>query len=184
MPNLRIDQFTQTSVVNTDVAPVSAPNNGPSYKATLAAIVRAGLVQPNSASAGAGADLTIKAPDGVTSGAGGSVVLTPGVQASTGGDGFVNLNGNVKTQKTITAAGTTGARTINQPAGSVNFAAAATSLVVTNSMVNTSSVILATVATNDSTMKSVVAVAGSGSFTLTANAAATAETRVNFLVVN
>ena len=47
-----------------------------------------------------------------------------------------------------------------------------------------SSVIIATVATNDSTMKSVVAVAASGSFTLTANAAATAETRVNFIVIN
>jgi len=86
--------------------------------------------------------------------------------------------------KTITAGGTTGARTINKPIGSVNFAAAATSLVVTNSLVDANSVVLATVATNDSTLKSVLAVAGSGSFTLYANAAATAETRVNFLVMN
>ena len=35
--------------------------------------------------------------------------------------------------KTITAAGTTGAQTINKPMGSVNFATAAASLVVTNS---------------------------------------------------
>lgn len=86
--------------------------------------------------------------------------------------------------KTITAAGTTGAQTINKTAGSVNFAAAATSLVVTNSFVDANSVIICTVATNDATMTSVQAVAGSGSFTLYANAAATAETRVNFLVVN
>lgn len=86
--------------------------------------------------------------------------------------------------KTITAAGTTGARTIQQRAGSVNFAAAAASLVVTCSQVSTSSVIVATVATNDATMKSVQAVAAAGSFTLYANAAATAETRVNFLVIN
>lgn len=86
--------------------------------------------------------------------------------------------------KTITAAGTTGAQTINKTAGSVNFAAAATSLVVTNSFVDANSVIICTVATNDTTMTSVQAVAGSGSFTLYANAAATAETRVNFLVVN
>jgi len=86
--------------------------------------------------------------------------------------------------KTVTAGGTTGAQTINKPVGSVNFAAAATSLVVTNSLVSTSSVIIATVGTNDTTMKSVQVVAGSGSFTIYANAAATAETRVNFLVLN
>jgi hypothetical protein len=91
---------------------------------------------------------------------------------------------NIVVNKTITAAGTTGAQTINLTSGSVNFAALATSLVVTNSLVTTSSIILATVASNDSTMKSVQAVAAAGSFTLYANAAATAETRVNFLVLN
>lgn len=85
-------------------------------------------------------------------------------------------------RRTITAGGTTGAQTINKPMGSVNFAAAATSLVVTNSLVTTSSVILVTVATNDSTMKTATAVAGAGSFTIYANAAATGETRVNFVV--
>lgn len=91
---------------------------------------------------------------------------------------------NIVVNKTITATGTTGAQTINQTSGSVNFAIAATSLVVTNSLVTTSSIILATVASNDTTMKSVQAVAAAGSFTLYANAAATAETRVNFLVLN
>jgi hypothetical protein len=90
----------------------------------------------------------------------------------------------LRMDKTITASGTNGAQTINKPAGSVNFAAAATSLVVTNSLVTTSSVIIATVATNDTTMKSVAAVAAAGSFTLHANAAATAATRVNFIVIN
>lgn len=94
------------------------------------------------------------------------------------------LYGDVILDKTITAAGTTGAQTLNKTVGSVNFAAAASSLVVTNSRVTTSSVIVATVATNDATMKSVIAVAAAGSFTLTANAAATAETRVNFIVIN
>jgi hypothetical protein len=86
--------------------------------------------------------------------------------------------------KTITAPGTNGAQTINRPAGTVNFAAAATSVVVTNSLVTTNSIIVATVGTNDTTMKSVAAVAAAGSFTLHANAAATAATRVNFLVIN
>jgi hypothetical protein len=94
------------------------------------------------------------------------------------------IYGDIILDKTVTAAGTTGAQTINKTVGSVNFAAAASSLVVTNSRVTTASVIIATVATNDTTMKSVVAVAASGSFTLTANAAATAETRVNFIVIN
>lgn len=86
--------------------------------------------------------------------------------------------------KTITAGATVGAQTINKASGSVNFAAAATSLVVTNSLVSTSSNIQCTVATNDVTFKSAQCVAGSGSFTIFSNAAAAAETRVNFLVVN
>jgi hypothetical protein len=88
------------------------------------------------------------------------------------------------TDKTITGGGTTGAQTINKIAGSVNFGAADTSLVVTNSLVTSNSVIIATVATNDATMTSVQAVAAAGSFTLHANAAATAETRVNFVAIN
>jgi len=86
--------------------------------------------------------------------------------------------------KTVTAASTVGAQTINKPMGSVNFAAAATTLVVTNSLARTSSIIVATVGTNDSTMKTVLVVAAAGSFTLHANAGATAETRVNFHLVN
>ena len=86
--------------------------------------------------------------------------------------------------KTVTASGTTTPQTINKNTGAVNFAAADASKVVTNSLVTANSIIVATVATNDSTMKSVQAVAAAGSFTLYANAAATAETRVNFLVIN
>lgn len=92
--------------------------------------------------------------------------------------------GDVQLGKTVTVAGTTGAQTINKTIGSVNFAAATTSLVVTNNLVTTSSIITATVGSNDSTMKSVAVVAGAGSFTLYANAAPTAETRVNFHIFN
>jgi len=98
--------------------------------------------------------------------------------------GATTLGGALNLPKTITAAGTTGARTINQPSGSVNFAAAATSLVVTNSLVTVNSVIICTVGTDDTTLKSVAAVAAAGSFTMHANAAATAETRVNFIITN
>ncbi len=100
------------------------------------------------------------------------------------GIGFVVSLTDFNLPKTSTAVATVGAQTISKPAGSVNFAAAATSLVVTNALVTATSVIIATVGTNDTTMKSVAAVAGAGSFTLYANAAATAETRVSFMVVN
>jgi len=86
--------------------------------------------------------------------------------------------------KTVTTTGTTGNATINKPAGTVNFAASAASVVVTNSLVTTDSIIIATVGTNDSTLKAVQAVAASGSFTLYPDTAPTAETRVNWLVIN
>ncbi len=98
--------------------------------------------------------------------------------------GTLAVTGGVTLGKTITAAGTTGARTINQTTGAVNFAAGATSLVVTNSLCTVNSVIICTVGTNDATMKSVLAVAAAGSFTIHANAAPTAETEVYFLLTN
>ncbi len=94
------------------------------------------------------------------------------------------LAGGLEAPKTVTASGTTGDRTIDKMTGSVNFATGATSLVITNSLVTSSSIIIATVASNDATMTSVQAVAGSGTITLYASAAPTAETRVNFLVTN
>lgn len=96
----------------------------------------------------------------------------------------LTVAGQYFTTATVTAAGTTGARTINNSAGSVNFAASATSLIVTSNKVTTNSIVLCTVATNDTTLKSVQCVAGAGTFTMFANASATAETRVNFWVLN
>lgn len=90
----------------------------------------------------------------------------------------VTRGGLIGQAGTFTAIGTTGAQTINKPTGVVNFATGATSLVVTNSLCTTSSVILATVQTNDGTMKSVACVPASGSFTIYANAAATGTTAV------
>lgn len=87
--------------------------------------------------------------------------------------------------RTVTAGGTTGNRTINKPVGTVNFAAAATSITVTNSLVTTSSIIFTTIRTADATctfVKSTVPAAGS--FVITLNAGCTAETSVGFLVTN
>ena len=81
--------------------------------------------------------------------------------------------------RTITAGGTTGNQTINKPAGTVNIAAGQAAVTVTNSLVTANSIILTTVRTADATLlyvKSVVA--GSGTFTITCNATATAETSI------
>lgn len=86
--------------------------------------------------------------------------------------------------RTNTTAGTTGAQTIDKPAGSVNFAAGATTLVVTNSLVSATSNIFAEVQTNDTTAIIKNVIPGAGSFTIRLNAAATAETRVAFWVTN
>ena len=91
---------------------------------------------------------------------------------------------NIVVDKTITPGGTTGGQTINKTAGSVNLAAGQSGMVVTNSLVTTSSIMLATVATNDAAITSVKAVASTGNFSLFADALAAAETRINFLVLN
>ena len=80
--------------------------------------------------------------------------------------------------------GTTGNKTINVPIGTVKFAAAATSLVVTSSIASTSSVIFLTPQTTDATCKYFTLTKASGSFTINANAACTANTDVGFQVTN
>jgi hypothetical protein len=94
------------------------------------------------------------------------------------------LSGYLALNSTITSIGTTGAVTINKPAGSANLAAAATSLVVTNSLCISTSIIIATVASNDSTCKSVQVVPATGSFTIYPDAAPTATTSVRWVLIN
>ena len=96
----------------------------------------------------------------------------------------IGTAGDIQLPKTITAPGTTGARTINQTSGRVNFAAAATSLVVTNSLCFATSMICCTIATNDVTANGIRVVAGAGSFTIFLLTAPTTETAVNFLLTN
>jgi hypothetical protein len=88
-------------------------------------------------------------------------------------------------RRTVTAAGTTGAQSIGTISGTVNFAAGASSLVVTctnTGVVSASSFVLVVIRTNDATLKSVVAVPGTNTFTIYGNAAATAETSVGFVI--
>lgn len=89
-----------------------------------------------------------------------------------------------KLRRTVTTGGTTGDQTINLMNGTVNFAAAASSLTVTNSTVNASSIVLATARTNDSTCSVKNVVSGAGSFVINMTAGCTAETSVGFLVLN
>lgn len=85
---------------------------------------------------------------------------------------------------TVTPGGTTGNQTINLPSGTVNIAAAGTTVTVTNSLVTASSIVLAVVRTNDATAIIKNVVPGSGSFVITMDAAVTAETSIGFVVFN
>jgi hypothetical protein len=98
--------------------------------------------------------------------------------------GASTLSGDVNLSKTITAAATTGAQTINKNSGAVNFAAAATSLVVTNSLCTVNSVVTVSIGTNDATASGVKVVPAAGSFTIYLGTAPTAETRVYFRLTN
>jgi hypothetical protein len=111
----------------------------------------------------------------------------PGLQsvaAISGVGGIVGPGGVLTLDKTITPGGTTGNQTINKPAGSVNFAIAATTLVVTNSLVTTSSLVFVSLATNDATARYQDTEVTTGSFTIRLAAAATGETKAVFLVIN
>lgn len=90
----------------------------------------------------------------------------------------ITINTRISVEGTITGAGTTGNQTINKPSGTVRFAAAATSLTVTNSLCTTSDRVLACVCTNDATAYVKNVVTTTGAFTIVLGAAATGETEV------
>lgn len=94
------------------------------------------------------------------------------------------LFGPLEMGRTLTPSGTTGNQTINKIAGTVNFAAGSSVLVVTNSFAKESSIIFAVVRTNDTTAVIKNVVPASGSFTIRLSSAATAETSVGFLITN
>lgn len=99
-------------------------------------------------------------------------------------DGTVLFNGAI-TADTTDSSGTPGAATINKPSGKVAIPIGESSVVVTNSLVTAASTVLAVLQFVDATATQILSVVpGSGSFTITANANATAATKVAFLVVN
>lgn len=96
----------------------------------------------------------------------------------------IYFQGNIRANSTIVGTGTTGAVTINKPTGRVNIAASGTSLVVTNNLITSTSHPFGNVATNDTTCKSVAIIVGTGSMTIIPNTAPTAETAVDFWIIN
>ena len=122
-----------------------------------------------------------------TGGANGTIrgfYFNPGITSLLGELRALDIQqGKLVFSSTITATGTTGAQTINKISGKVNAAAGTTSLVVTNNLVTTSSIVWVQPGTNDATCKSAVAVEASGSFTIYYTAP-TAETVIKFKVIN
>ena len=79
---------------------------------------------------------------------------------------------------------TPGNATNNSTRGRAAFAATGSSVVITNSLVTATSTILVSLGGTDATLTSIRVTAAAGSFTVTGNAAATAITKFDFLVVN
>lgn len=80
---------------------------------------------------------------------------------------------------------TPGSVTINKPSGIVAIAAGNAGVTITNSYVTASSIVIPTLRTNDATLTSIRSVlVGSGSFTISGSANATATTVVSFVVYN
>jgi hypothetical protein len=95
------------------------------------------------------------------------------------------MSNHIGLARTVTPSGTTGNRTINAMAGTVNFAAGTSSITVTNLIAYADSLIFCTIQTNDATATACrVTDKGAGAFTIRLNANATAETAVAFWVTN
>lgn len=165
--------LTDAATFAVDGAPIASTNasitNGSTFYSTGAAV---------------GAGTTNSYALNLTANTGATNNYIASLKGSAGEVLRLRTDGQVALLATNTAAGTTGAQTIHKPSGTVNFAAAASTLVVTNSLCTATSLVFATVRSNDATaiIKNVVPAAGS--FTITLNAAATAETSVGFLIVN
>lgn len=97
----------------------------------------------------------------------------------------IRPTGKIEFPQAGNSTGTPGAATINQAAGRSSIAAAASSVVITNSLVSTSSIVFAVLQTVDATATQILScVPASGSFTIRTNAVATGTTNVGWVVIN
>lgn len=165
--------ITNAAALSVDGAPIAGTNATITNGSTL-----------YSAGVAVGAGTTNSYVINVTANTGATNNYIASLNGSAGEVLRIRTDGQIVCLATNTAGGTTGAQTINKPSGTVNFAAAATSLVVTNSLCTTSSIVLCTLRTNDTTARIANVVPGAGSFTINLTVAATAETSCGFLVIN
>lgn len=115
----------------------------------------------------------------------GAAIAPASVSTSAGiGVGVAAPAAGLATTKTITAAASTGNKTINKTAGTIRIAAAGSSVVLTNSLIDANSIVGCWLSSNDTTAKSVTYVLASGSVTFNLNAAATSEIEIRWFVVN
>ena len=101
--------------------------------------------------------------------------------------GDTSVKGLVATGKVITPSGTTGNQTINAIAGSVNFSSSATTLTVTNNLVDANSVIMLTKGTpinGGTAIRNMHVVPASGEFTIHLDFSFGRETKVYFFIIN
>lgn len=106
------------------------------------------------------------------------------VRFNPGANGVGGVGGSLAQPYTDNS-GTPGNTTINTPRGRAAIAASATACVVTNSAVLATSGVFITLKSADTTLTTArVTAQSAGSFTVTGNAAATASSPFDFLVVN
>jgi hypothetical protein len=114
-----------------------------------------------------------------------------------GNPGLAVANGSGVTKTTIDGAtgkitldatdssGTPGAATVNKPSGQAAIAAAAASVVITNSTISATSIVIPVLQAVDATCTAIkAAVPGAGTVTIHVNAACTGNTKVGWVVVN
>lgn len=114
----------------------------------------------------------------------GTATITNPITSLWIGSGAFRASGDIYIDRTITAGGTTGNQTINLMSGTVNIAAAGTTVTVTNSFVTANSIVHCVLRTNDGTALIKNVVPAAGSFVINLNAAATGEVSIGFLVTN
>lgn len=158
---------------------------GYNYTTSAPSVVSQGMVHCNYGIYEAGTNSNIGGGGSTTNYIGGTTIFRKATASYDQGLSIVGASGLMSISGTLTAAGTTGAQTINKPQGSVNFAAGASTLVVTNSLcgVATTYNVFPVVYGADATGTTVRVTKGTGSFTFTLIAAATSEIAVGWIVI-
>lgn len=99
--------------------------------------------------------------------------------------GNVEVRTNLRLTNYIDDSAVAGNRTVNRLRGKNAIAAAASSVVITNNLVTANSQVLCSLEQIDGTLTQILTVVpGAGSFTVTGNAAATADTKFSWVVMN